>query len=75
MNKFNIGQEVFIHTGKYTGYYGNVCCYVNPHHLSNKGRVQVRTQSGLGWVTLLINEDNLSESDQILDYKIKYNLV
>lgn len=65
MTKFEVSQEVLILTGKYNSYYGYVCCYVEPHKLSSKPRVQVRVQTGDGWRTLLINEENLMVGDYL----------
>lgn len=46
-------------TGKYKGKVGYVVCYTKKHQLSSELRLQVRVQTGLGWVTLLLNENNI----------------
>lgn len=51
-------KEVVVNTGKYKGYVGLFICWTEPHKLSSEKRAQIRLQTGLGWVTLLINESN-----------------
>jgi hypothetical protein len=53
-------SKVKLLTGKYKGKEGWLGCIVEPHHLSScKIRWEVYHQTGLGWRTLLVNEDNL----------------
>jgi hypothetical protein len=54
--KFLTGDKVVILRGKYAGKTGVFYCFVNKHHLSDKQRLQVSVQSGMGWKTLLLNE-------------------
>jgi hypothetical protein len=57
---FVIGQDVLVITGKYSGEVGFIVHRTTKHHLSNDNRWVVKVQSGWGWVTLQINELNLS---------------
>ena len=57
---FSMNNRVSILTGKYKGKIGYTVCYTKPHPLSSTRRLQVKVQTGLGWKTLLINEDNLT---------------
>lgn len=53
-------DKVKLLTGKYKGKEDYLGCKVNPHHLSScKTRWEVYHQTGRGWKTLLMNEDNL----------------
>ena len=59
-NLFSMNNEVTILTGKYKGKKGHTVCYTKPHQLSSEKRLQVKVQTGSGWKTLLINENNLT---------------
>ncbi|AUR92305.1 hypothetical protein NVP1170O_192 [Vibrio phage 1.170.O._10N.261.52.C3] len=54
-------REIIVLTGKYKGYEGYLLHKSEPHPLSSKDRYAVRLQSGLGWVTILLNEGNFKE--------------
>lgn len=58
-DKFKRGSEVKLLSGKYKGLVGSIECYVDRHYLSDKNRLQVKVQTGNGFKTLLVNEDNL----------------
>jgi hypothetical protein len=58
-SKLTRDSKVKLLTGKYKGKEGWVGCIVASHHLSSWDRWEVYHQTGLGWKTLLINENNL----------------
>ena len=53
--------KVKILSGKYKGNYGIFICWTEPHKFSNKRAAQVKYQTGLGWRTLVLNENNIEE--------------
>lgn len=59
---FSPNTKVKILTGRYTGYTGYVVCYTDRHKLSSYDRLQVSVQTGMGWKTLLMNENNIIHS-------------
>lgn len=59
MNKFKMKDKVTPLTGKYKDKVGYVVCYTKKHQLSSEMRLQVKVQTGLGWITLLLNENNI----------------
>jgi hypothetical protein len=59
MSKFRAQDYVYLLTGKYQGFEGIVVCYTEPHPQSSHKRLQIKVQTGLGWKTLLVNEDNM----------------
>ena len=61
MLRFN--NDVLILSGKYKGKRGYVMYLSTPASRSVKNRYAVRLQSGRGWVTILINEDNLEKKN------------
>lgn len=51
-------STVTLLTGKYKGKPAYFDCWTKPHPLSDKKRACISVQTGLGWKTVLVNEDN-----------------
>lgn len=58
--KINKEAKVKVNTGKYKGKDGYFICWTGKHPLSSQRRAQIQVQTGLGWITLLINENNFT---------------
>lgn len=55
-------DTVKILSGKYKGKEGVFVCWTDKHPLSSQRRAQIKHQTGFGWITLLINEDNFRKA-------------
>ena len=53
-------KTVTLQTGKYKGKTAHFVCWTTPHHLSSQRRAQLKVQTGMGWITLTVNESNFS---------------
>lgn len=53
-------KKVKLNTGKYKGRFGWFICWTDKHPLSSSKRAQIQVQTGMGWVTLLVNENNFT---------------